>query len=971
MAQLDKTFPTNDCAMCILAPKLVDCGRHPNIELITYADIEEIQGEEGNFKVTITKRPRFVDIEKCTGCGLCTEKCPVKIPDKFNVELNTTKVAYLPFPQAVPHVALIEKEKCLYFTKGVCRLCEKVCGTKAINFEQKEEKIGINVGSVIFAVGYEWFNPKIKGEYGYNRYQNVITSIEFERIMCAGGPTGGKITRLSDNKPPKKVAFIQCVGSRDEKVGHTYCSSVCCMYAIKECIIAKEIDPNIEFSIFFMDMRAYGKGFEEYYKRGEEEGIKYIRSKISEIEETNDNNLLIKYETEDGVLKKEEFGLVVLSLGLKPIREITEFAQKFGIKLNQHKFAETFTFSPLESTRKGIFVSGVLQAPKDIPDTVAQSSGAASLASSLISSERGRLVTIKEYPPEREISDKEPQRIGVFVCHCGINIAGVVDVKKVEEEAKKLENVVYVERNLYSCSPDTQVIIAKKIKEHNLNRVVVAACTPRTHEPLFRDTCREAGLNPYLFEMANIRDQCSWVHMHEPLEATKKAIDLVRMAVAKSRNLVPLKKTPQEVNKRAIVIGGGITGMTAAINIAEGGFEVYLIEKEEELGGNVRNIYYLLDDEDPQVRLKDIIEKVRKNDKITVLTGTEIKNIKGYVGNFSVEVNGDKEIKGGVIVVATGAYEYKPDEYFYGKDTRVVTQLELEKLIFQSSPKLKQLKTVVMIQCVGSRNEERSYCSRVCCSEAIKNAILLKNKYPNSNIYILYKDIRSYGFREDNYQRAREEGVIFIRYDDTHKPEVTQKDGKLKVLCFDPIIGEQLAVDTDLLVLSTATIPNDTGSLPQLLKVPRTEHGFFLEAHMKLRPIDFAVDGIFLCGTAHSPKFIDESISQACGVAGRAATILSKDIIEAEGVVANVTESICRGCGDCVETCEFNAIELVEKEVPGVEGWAPLVAKVAQVNPIACKGCGSCSAVCPTGAMIAQHFTREQIESMVSAVAST
>ncbi|MDH5687144.1 MAG: CoB--CoM heterodisulfide reductase iron-sulfur subunit A family protein [Candidatus Bathyarchaeota archaeon] len=953
MTQLDKTFPTNDCAMCILAPKLVTAGRHPNIELIMGAEVKTVEGEEGHFKAELVKRPRYIDEEKCTGCGVCARKCPVEAIDEYNEGLSERSAIYITYPQAVPLVFAIDRDKCIG-----CSTCQEVCKAGAVQYDEKEKEITLDIGSIILAPGFEEFDPRLKGEYGYGRYSNVVSSIEFERVLSASGPYGGFVLRPSDGKVPRKIAFIQCVGSRDTRLGNGYCSSACCMYAIKEAIIAKEHNPDLQCTIFFMDVRAYGKEFDAYYNRAEEEyGVRFVRSRASHVEETRKSrNLLVRY-VDNGNPRTEEFDLVVLSVGMRPPRHAEELAKTLGIRLNKYNFCHSETFSPLKTSRPGIYACGAFSSPKDIPESVAQASGAAAKAASLISSERGTLTTIKDYPLERDVSGEEPH-IGVFVCHCGINIGGIVNVPEVVEYAKTLPNVVYAEHNLYTCSQDTQKRIVETIEEHDLNRVVVASCTPRTHEPLFRETLREAGLNIYLFEMANIRDQCSWVHMHEPEEATEKAKDLVRSIVAKASLLKPLRKPVIDVTPTGLVIGGGLSGMTATLELARQGFEVHLVEKDKELGGHLRYIHYVLASEDPQNKLRSIIKEVVENEKVHVYLNTEVSDVEGYVGNFktTLDCGGKKEeINHGIVIVATGAMEYTPTEYLYGADERVLTQQELEEKL--TNGKL-NAKTVVMIQCVGSRNEIRPYCSRICCSQAVKNALKIKKLSPETDVYILYKDMRTYGFLEDYYREAASKGVLFIRYDDESKPEVAQENGKLKLSVWEPVLEMWIPIEPDLLVLSAATIPNsDNERIAKMLKVPLSKDGFFLEAHMKLRPVDFATDGVFLCGLAHWPKSIEESVSQACAAAARAITILSKEALEVEGAIANVNEDFCSGCRICESVCEYAAIEM--KEVDGKLR--------SHVLEALCKGCGVCGSTCPSKAISMLHFTDEQILAQVRA----
>jgi heterodisulfide reductase subunit A len=947
MAQLDKTFPTNDCSMCILAPKLVTAGRHPNIQLITYSELKEVKGGAGNFEVTILKRPRLVNMEKCTGCGICAQNCPIEVPNEFDVNTGVRKAIYVPFPQAVPLKYAIDQDNCIK-----CHLCERVCPAKAVDFNQQPETIKINVGSVILSPGFQEFDPRLKSEYGYRRFLNVVSSIEFERMMNASGPYGGKIIRPSDGKIPRKVAFIQCVGSRDAQLGNNYCSAACCMYAIKEAVIAKEHSSSpLGCTIFYIDMRCYGKEFDAYYERAQGEwGIQFIRSRVASVtEEPSTGNIFLHY-VENEEPKVEQFDMVILSVGMQPPKNVEKLAENLGITLNKYKFCQTNTFSPLETSKPGIFVCGAFSAPKDIPESVAQASGAASKAMDIIADERGKLVTVKEFPPERDVSQEEP-RIGVFVCHCGVNIGSVVNVPEVVEYAKTLPNVAYAEANLYTCSQDAQKLIAEKIKQHNLNRVVVASCTPRTHEPLFRETVQEAGLSPYLFEMANIRDQCSWVHMHEHKKATEKAKDLVASMVAKARLLKSLKKPTINVTQVGLVIGGGVAGMTAALELAKQGFEIYLVEKENELGGHLHKIHYLLEkDDDPQKKLEEMTKAVMENSKIHVYTSAEVVDVYGFVGNFKTMIKQhdgkEKEIEHGVVIVATGAVEYEPTEYLYGEDPRIMTQHELEEEITKGDFKAKN---VVMIQCVGARTNQKPNCSRICCGQAVKNALKIKEVSPETEVYVLYKDIRTYGFKEDYYREAAAKGVMFVNYDDENAPRVVNDNGQLKVAFWEPVVKNEIEVNPDLVVLSAATIPNpDNKRIAEMLKVPLTKDGFFLEAHMKLRPVDFATDGIFLCGMAHWPKFIDESISQACAAAARAVTILSKKTLDAEGTVSHVDENLCIGCGLCISICPYSAISKDEKGI-------------AKVNEVLCKGCGTCAASCPERAITMHQFTDEQL----------
>jgi heterodisulfide reductase subunit A len=944
-----------------LSPKLVESGRHPNIKIIANAEVESIQGEAGNFKVTVLKRPRYVNEEVCNACGSCVEYCPEIMKDYYNENLVEQKSLHIPYPQAVPASYVIDPISCLFVQKNECRQCEQACKElKAIDLNQAEEHLEIEVGSVILSPGLDEFDARRKKDYGYGEYPNVITSIEFERILSASGPFEGQITRPSDSAHPKKIAFLQCVGSRDQST-NSYCSSVCCTYAIKEAIVAKEHEPDLDISIFYMDIRTHGKNFERFYERAKNEfGIKFIRSRLADVERSQGTeDLILNYVTDDGEHHKDEFNLLVVSVGIEPSKTAGSLAKTMGIRLNEEGFCQTHEFSPTSTTKDGVFVAGAFQAPKDIPESVVQASGSVSLAAGFLSDVRGTLVEEKEFVPEIDVEGQEP-RIGVFVCHCGINVAGVADVTKLKESAEKLDDVVFADESVYACSKDSQEKIKQLIEEHKLNRIVLAACTPRTHEPLFQDTIREAGLNKCLFEMANIRDQCTWVHAHEKDAATQKAEDLLRMGVAKARKLVPLKEEIIQVDPKALVIGGGFAGMTAALSLADQGFECYLVEKEKELGGNLRHIKFTLNKSDTQKLLDETIERVEKNSLIKVHTQTQVKDVSGYIGNFVTALSSEEEetkITHGVIIVATGGHEYQPTEYLHGKHEDVITQQKLGEKLASGELESSKFKDVVMIQCVGSRTEERPYCSRICCSVAIKNALKIKAQHPKSNIYILCRDIRTYGFIEKYYRRAREEGIIFIRYNLENKPNVSEENGELQVSVFESIVGEQLVIKPSLLALSSAIIPNDNKDIAQLLKVPVNEDGFFQEAHVKLRPVDFSTDGIYVCGLAHSPKSIEESLSQANAAATRAAIPLSRGHVAAEPIVSSVDTDKCFGCGICEYLCPYSSIKVVETES----------GEKAQTITASCKGCGICASKCPRQAISMGRFTDEHILLQISA----
>lgn len=919
----------------------------------------------GSEKRVSTPFNQFSEI--CRTCGACAFVCPTgaisldkisaRIPkirgSEFNLGLSERPNIYKPFPQAVPAMPAIDAENCVHFLTGGCGACEKFCPAGAVDYHQKSQEVIVEVGAVIASPGFETFDARLKGEYGYGRYPNVITSLEFERFLSASGPFAGHIQRPSDGREPTKVGWIQCVGSRDAAINQEYCSYVCCMVATKQAIIAKEHVTTIEPSIFFIDVRAQGKGFDRYYERAKKDhGVRYVRSLLSRVAENpQTHNLQLSYIDETNTFQTEEFDLVILSVGLKPHSEAWELAKTLGLQTDRFGFCQTPELNVVGTSKPGIFVSGVFQNPKDIPETVTQASGAAAEAAALLSEVRGTQVKEMVFPPERDVSQEEP-RIGVFICHCGINIAGVVNVNEVSEYARTLPGVVYADHFLFTCSTDSMEKMAEVIKEQGLNRTIVASCSPRTHEALFQETLRKAGLNKYLFEMANIRDQCSWVHQSLPELATEKAKDLVRMAVARSRLLEPLYEIPFDVVQKALVVGGGVAGMTAALNLADQGFETFLIEKEYRLGGNALNLSYTLEGVDVQAYLKGLAIQVTDHQKIRVLTGAELSEISGHVGNFRstfIQEGKKKTIEHGAVVVATGGRENKPTEYLYGQDPRIRTQLEMHQLLAENPEEIHQARQVVMIQCVGSREEDHPYCSRVCCSTAVSNALKIKENHPQTEVIVLYRDMRTYAQKELYYKKAREAGVRFVRYEGDQKPEVTLEGTQLQVTVLDRNLNRLIRFQPDHLVLSSAIRPNpDSKPLASVLKIPSDADGFFLEAHIKLRPVDFASAGMFLCGLAHGPKFMEESISQAKGAAARAATILAQKQINVGGQVAVVDQERCIVCMTCARTCPFG--------VPQVDTGGMIY-----INPASCQGCGNCASACPRKLIQVQHQRDDQI----------
>lgn len=933
---------------------------------MTLSEVKSISGEAGNFEVEVLKKPRYVDMDKCIACGACMEKCPKKVDNDYNAGLNKRKAIYVEYDQAVPLKFAIDPEQCIKLTKGKCGLCEKTCPTGAINYDDKPETVKLNVGSVVLAPGFKAFDPSVFDTYQYTSFPNVVTALEFERLLSASGPTLGHLVKQSkDHEEPKKVAFFQCIGSRDiNRCDNGYCSSVCCMYAIKEAVIAKEhAGGDLDCAIFYMDMRTHGKDFERYYDKAKEDGVRFVRSRvhtITPVPETDD--LEVRYVNDEGKIVTEVFNMIVLSVGLEIDGSTIQLAKDLGVELTPGNFAQTETFKPVQTSREGIVASGAFLGPRDIPQSMVDASAAAGVAGEKLAPARGTMLKEVTVIQERDVFGEAP-RIGVFVCHCGVNIGGVVDVPAVAEYAKSLPYVEYTADNMFSCSQDTQDKMAQIIKEQNLNRIVVAACTPKTHEPLFQATLSAAGLNKYMFEMVNIRNQDSWVHKESPENATEKAKDLIRMGVAKVALQNPLSEAQLQVGQAAMVVGGGLAGMAAAETLALQGYETHIIEKDAQLGGNALKLYKTPKGEVIADKVAEFTEVINANDKIKVHLNTTIENVDGFVGNFTAKLkeNGEEVmLEHGVAVMATGGKPYQPTEYMYGKDSRILTTLELDAKMSSDDPMVSKAESAVFIQCVGSREPERPYCSRVCCTHSVDNALELKRRNPEMNVFILYRDIRTYGEKEYLYKEARDAGVIFVRYDLENKPKVSlEDDGALKIKVKDHVLCRDLEIEADFISLATAILPNNTNDLAQFYKLPMNDDGFFIEAHAKLGPSEFATDGVFLAGMAHYPKPIDEAIAQGKAAAARAITLLARKEIYTSGQVAKVDPAKCSGCGICASVCPYSAPSLM------TEGN---FAGKAEINPVLCKGCGLCVSSCRSGAIHHNGFDNDQIFSQIFAV---
>lgn len=973
VAQLGFMFPTHDCVLCrgtsdhgygcsrpSISPFLLDHSQHSNIEIMTNSTVVGASGLPGDFTVKVHHRPRYVNVHLCINCDECSQVCPVDLTSEHQAGLVMRKAAYKPSVRSVPNAYTIEKGPYC----EPCRKCEQVCPTKAINLDQEDWFEEIQVGAIILATGYKLYDPTPAEELGYGRYPNVVTGIQYERLASRSGPTEGIIERPSDNKIPERIAWLQCIGSRDQE--HPYCSSICCMYATKEAVLAKQRLPGVACEVFIMDERAFSKEYTAYFEQSKDLwNVEYTRCRISEIkEDPNTHNLILHYQDEKGTLRRKTFDMVVLSVGSEPPPKAVALAEDMQIELNEYGFCKTDKFEPVDTSRPGVFVAGAFATPKEIAETVMDASGAAARCMALLSGKSGTETTRPDYPAERDVSNEEP-RIGVFACYCHPTIDSVVDVDDVLALTSKLPNVVHTQALEYGCLPGGPEAIRQAIGEHNLNRVVIGACTPRTHLALFHHTIQQAGLNPQLLEFVSLRDNCAWVHGNDPKGATRKAKEEMRVGAIRVGRFRAYHKERREFNRSALVIGGGLAGMTSALAIADEGYAVYLIEKSNELGGNLRNLHRTAEGPNPQRLLQSLVKRVHSHERILLQYNTEVIGFEGHVGNFRSRLSyaGDGEpprcweVEHGVAVVATGGHEYKGSAFLYGQDPRIVTQLELEKQLAENVDAARELQQVVMIQCVMPPEHQVPYCSRTCCTNSMKNAITIKQINPDCQVYVLYKDLITYGFREEYYTEARERGVLFLRYDEEDPPQVQVNYGQLQVQVRDVILDQQLTFNPDLLTLSMAIMPAETNAeLATILEVPLSSEGFFMEDNLKLRPMDFTREGIFLAGLAHYPKFIEETIAQALATAARAMTILSKDRLEVGGTVAIVDQSKCVGCLTCVRVCPFH-IPKIEAEAMGVGS----IVGAAYIEPSLCTGCGTCTSECPADAIQLRHYRDDQL----------
>jgi heterodisulfide reductase subunit A2 len=981
VAQLGYMFPQHDCVLCrgtpdhgygctrpSISPAYSRHNQHPNIEILTDTHLLDVAGQAGDFTVSLRQEPRYVDVTRCIDCGRCAEVCPIELPDDYQQRMTLRKAAYKVAARAAPDAYVIDRGPYC----DTCGKCAEVCPSQAIDLDEQPRLLTIEVGAIILAVGFQVFDPTPLGELGYGRYSNVLHAMQYERLASRSGPTEGLITRRSDGRPPRSIAWLQCVGSRDQT--NTFCSSICCMYATKEAILAKQrLGDEVDCCIFIMDERAFNKEYHSYFATAREQhGVRYVRCRVSNVrEDPNTRDLLLHYADANGQVHEERFESVVLATGLQPPDSAPWLAEALGIGLNEHGFCQTDKFTPLQTSRPGVFVCGAFSSPKEIVETIIDASGAAAEVMRLLNDQLRTHVYTRAwpflsadgFPPERDVSSEAP-RVGVFACSCGSTIGGVIDLPALVQHAAQWPNVALAETIDFACLPEAIAQLQTRITDAKLNRVVIAACSNRTHEALFQRTLRLVGLNPYLLELVNLREQCSRVHQQQQALANRKAQELLRVAVGRVLTAQPVHKDANQCQPAALIIGGGVSGMTAALAIADSGYDVHLVERTEMLGGNLANLNYAAEGYDPQRLLRDLVNRVRAHRRVVVHTRTEVTRHAGHVGNFQSELRlkypdgsfDEFQFAHGVTIVATGGRETR--EHPWLDLPHVITQHELEEKIIHRPEEIAALKDVVMIQCVHPADLPE-YCSRVCCTNTLKNAIRIKLFNPACRVTVLYKNIVTYGFREEYYTEARRRGIVFVRYTDDEPPTVVAENDRLAVRVRDLTLNRWLTLPADLVPLSMA-IASAEGApeLATILRVPMTGEGFFQEAQLKLRPMDFMREGIFLAGMAHYPKFVEESISHALAAAARALTLLSQGSLHLGGVVAWVDPQKCVGCLTCTRTCPFSIPQVVQRE--GRSGVGGL-GGAAYIDPAQCQGCGTCTGECPANAIQLINYTDEQM----------
>ncbi len=964
MVQLYRTFE-DDCAICIATPKILEAKNNPNIEFMPLAKLEGVDGEAGDFTAKIRRLPRYVNSIKCVTCGLCWRSCPVQAVSEFNFGLGARKAIYLAYAGAVPNIPFIDAGTCLHLKGEECNKCAEVCPTDAIDWGQKEQLQELQVGAILLTPGIEPLRASDEAaKLGYGKMPNVIDNFQMDRLVSIYGPTGGQVQRPSDGKQAQRIAIVQCIGSRKTDKDLSYCSSICCMHATRLAMSLKAKSNETEVVIFHNDVMAYSKGHEQIYNQAKDSlGVKYTRGEIGSItEDPQTKDLKVEYiSAEGGKPAEESFDLLVLSLGLTPSSDGTNLAKSLGIPFDRWGFPETANQSSM--AKPGVFVGGSFHSLSDTPEAVVNAEAAALEIAEFLAGAATTVGQPAQAPTSQShVSDTLP-KVGVFVCQCGGMISKTLNTAELAEYASGLEGVAESQVLDYACFAPGISQIKQTIKEKGLNRAVVVACSARSLLPLFQKTVADTGLNKFLVEMVNAREFCAWVHLKESDKATQRLRDEIRGSVAKVRELQPIPPAARDITQRALVIGGGVAGMVAALSLASQEIPVDLVEKSERLGGNANRLCY-----DPAGRkvsqyIGTLNKRIEDSSLIRVFLGSKVTEITGRIGQFHTKIltpAAGAEAEHGAIIVATGGREYKPEEYLYAKNKEVITQLELEERFAGSDNWLEGIKSVLVLHCVGSRDEQRPYCSRICCSQAVKNSLKLKELNPEITVHHLYRDMRTYFLNDILYHEAKQRGIAFTKYDEKAGIDVSKKRGGSLTVSFTKVdTGKTMELRPDLLVLNSAVLAGDDNeSLSSILGVPLGEDGFFAEDdYMTLTPVDFTKKGIYLCGLAHGPKSLDESAAQAKAAAMRALAVLSKERLVQQAVVAEVNSDRCVACLTCVRACPFTVPFINEQQV-------------AQILPHECRGCGVCVSSCPKDAIELKTFADNDVIPQIEALLS-
>jgi heterodisulfide reductase subunit A len=930
---------------------------HDRISIMPFTQIEAVTGEPGAFQVRVRERTRQVDPDRCTGCGKCEEVCPVEVEDSFNESLSMRKAVFRPVPHNLPNFYLIDQDHC---TK--CGQCMIACPTGAIDLFVVDTTRQLDVGAILLAGGSGFFDPDpLRDQYGYGEHPNIVTSLQFERLLSAAGPTKGELRRPSDGGKVRRIAWIQCVGSRNLHMDRDYCSSICCMFALKEAVLAKEVAGNaLETSIFYMDMRTFGKGFYRYQVRAQrEKGVRLVRSRVHTVVPAEEGMLSIRYVDEDGEIRGESFDLVVLSTGAVPREENKALAQDLGVSVNQWGFPEPEGFSQVLTANPGVFLCGSMSGLKDISETLTQAGAAAC--------EAVRFLSVRGYggrPGEEnqyEIRDVSRERplAAVVLCRCKGEVANGISLERLRETIQTLCPQCPIVEADELCTQAGLEEAFRALEGTRSNRLLIGACLPQIYRQELKGLGLRLGLDPSLVDVFDLRS-LSISGGASPQGVLKRAQILISEGLERLKAVDPVSPAKVPITQRALIVGGGIAGLTAALALSEAGYPVVLVEREDQLGGRLQTIHYTLEGDDPRRFLMETVERVQKDPRIEVLTGSRVLRHWGTLGNFHAvleDASGDQRlVDHGIVIVATGAKEAQVDEYEYGRCPRIVTQAELEETLAQFSVSKEDLNTVVMIQCVGSREDSRPYCSRVCCRTALKNASKILERNPAAKIFIFYRDMMTYGFLEHHFTEARRKGILFFPYRLESKPQVSLEGDQPVVRFEDPVLKRPFEIRPDILVLSSGMVPRSSEEIASIFGLEMDEDGFLREADSKWRPVDSSREGIFICGTAHSPRSISESVAQALAAAARALAVLSRAEIRPAKTVADVKAGLCTRCELCIAACPYGARFL--DEVEGRIG----------VDPLACQGCGACATACPSGAAFVIGMKDKQTMRVIDAV---